>query len=560
VTPEWAGSVRAGNRGEARRRAGRALAALALFVLLAVAHTWPLAHAPGSLSRHDNADAILNEWAVAWVAHQLPRAPWRLFDANIFYPERRTLAFSEHLVVPAVLGAPLLWAGVSTTAVHNVLVIAGLALTGWAMYLVMARWTGDRFAALVSGALAAFNAYTLSRLAHLQVMHAEFLPLAVWALDRLLDQPRVRYAGLLALAFVLQGLCSNYLLVFASVALLAAGLVRPDAWWGRTQWRRRVGPLALAAGTAVMALLPFLLPYYWASREQGLVRPLDEVARFSASWRDYLATGGRLHVALWSGRFWVGAPTALFPGLTAAALALVAVARGGALRDRRARMWAAIAAAGIVLSFGPAVPGYTDLYHTFPLLQGIRAPVRFGYLMLVGLAALAGFGLAWLRMRCGGRRGLAAVAGLAVLVAVSLEAFRAPVGYRPALQIPRVYDVLAREPQAVVAEFPLPAPDAVFRNAPYMLYSTRHWRPMINGYSGFLPQSYRAHWAAVGAFPEPAAVEALAAIGVTHVVVHGREWAPRLAATDALEAVVSDGDTGIYRLKLRQGPGGGDGR
>nr|MBA3885268.1 hypothetical protein [Acidobacteriota bacterium] len=48
-----------------------ALALLALFTLLAVFHTWPLASAPGTLSRHDNADALLNEWAVAWVAHQV---------------------------------------------------------------------------------------------------------------------------------------------------------------------------------------------------------------------------------------------------------------------------------------------------------------------------------------------------------------------------------------------------------------------------------------------------------------------------------------------------------
>ena len=36
--------------------------------------------------RNDNGDAQLNEWILAWVAHQLPRAPAHLFDANIFYP------------------------------------------------------------------------------------------------------------------------------------------------------------------------------------------------------------------------------------------------------------------------------------------------------------------------------------------------------------------------------------------------------------------------------------------------------------------------------------------
>ena len=62
-------------------------------------HTWPLASGLGTWSRMDNADTALNAWIVAWVAHQLPVAPLALFDANIFYPEPRTLAFSEHMTV-----------------------------------------------------------------------------------------------------------------------------------------------------------------------------------------------------------------------------------------------------------------------------------------------------------------------------------------------------------------------------------------------------------------------------------------------------------------------------
>ena len=64
------------------------LATLALFVGLAILHTWPLATAPGTLSRNDNGDFILHEWIMAWVSHQVITNPLHLFDANIFYPER----------------------------------------------------------------------------------------------------------------------------------------------------------------------------------------------------------------------------------------------------------------------------------------------------------------------------------------------------------------------------------------------------------------------------------------------------------------------------------------
>ena len=62
----------------------RRTAAFAFFLLLTVAHTWPLALNPALFSLNGNADAELNEWIMAWVAHQLPRDPSHLFEANIF--------------------------------------------------------------------------------------------------------------------------------------------------------------------------------------------------------------------------------------------------------------------------------------------------------------------------------------------------------------------------------------------------------------------------------------------------------------------------------------------
>lgn len=525
----------------------RHLVALVFFGVMAVAHTWPLASAPAALSRHDNGDALLNEWTVAWVAHQLPRDPLHLFDANIFYPERNTLAFSEHLFVQGVLAMPLFWAGLSSTVVHNLLMIIGLALTGWTTYLVMARWTRDSVAAVLSGCLMAFNAHTLVRLAHLQAMHVEFLPLAVAALGAVLARPRYAVAAALAFFFVLQGLASNYLLVMTVFALGAAFLARPEDWLGRKA-RRAIGPLVLAGGLAVLLMLPFLLPYYWANRDQGLIRRLDEIGWLSATWRDYLATGGRIHYELWSKRVWAGGPTPLFPGLVAGLLTLIAMASGLAFRDRRARMWLAIGIAGVLLSFGPAVPGYVTLYTVFPLLQGIRAPVRIGFLLLAAVATLAGFGLMWLRQRCASRTRLAATLGIGAIVLATAEAIRTPVGFTPALKVPPVYHALALEPHAVVVEYPLASPAGVFHNAPYMLNSTRHWKPMVNGYSGFLPVSYRHNYERLERFPEPAVLQALVDLGVTHVVLHTAGRIVAAEQTPGLTRVASGADLAIYRL------------
>ncbi len=523
------------------------VASLALFALLAVVHTWPLATDPAHLSRNDNADTILNEWTLAWVAHQAVTDPLHLYDANIFHPERSTLAYSEALIVQSAMGAPLLWLGASPVLVYNLLLLAGFTLTGWVTCLVLVRWTGDWSAGLIAGTLNGVNAHTLTRLPHLQALHVEFLPLALLALDTLLREPRVAHAARLAVWFTLQALTSVYLLVFTAFAMAAAAAARPEDWL-RNHARRAVAMVLLATAIAGILLFPFLLPYWRAYADQGLTRSLAEAALYSGTWRDYLMTLGRLHGSLWSYRFAGG--TALFPGVVGILLAAAALLTGVAVSDRRARMCLAMGVAGVALSFGIHLPGYESLYGVLPLLHAIRAPVRFGYLAIVASAMLAGFGAVALRRRVPARLWPPLVA-VAVATA-TLETLAAPIGLTRAAPVPSIYATLRNEPGAVVAELPLPEPHMVFLNARFMLSSTAHWKPMVNGYSGFVPDSYRDHYEEIAAFPDARSVAALQRLGVTHVFVHAnRLEEDALAALEGLAALQElrrEGAIRLYRL------------
>ena len=519
----------------------------AIFLLLAVVHTWPLATAPQRLSRNDNADAILNEWIVAWIAHQAPRDPMHLADANIYYPEPRTLAYSELLLPPAIAGAPLAWLGASPVLVYNILVLLGFAATASAAFVLIHRWTGDCAAGFVGGVIVAFNAHTLTRLPQLQALHLEFLPLALLAFDRIADNDRTswRDPAALGVCVALQGLTSYYSLVFTCTALAIAWLVRPDAW------RPSVAARMLAAGA--IAAVP-LAPMLWIYWRLGVVRPLDEVAQYSAELRDYLATPARMHYGAWSAPFF-GGTTALFPGVTAMALTAVALASGVLTRDRRARTALAFGIVGFALSFGPALPGYAALYHAIPPLQGIRNAARFGYLAFFAMGILAGYGLAWIRQRWSRARWLPFAIAVAI-VAANLDALSAPIEYVDVEAVSPLHAVL-RGTTAIVAEFPFYPPDRLFRHAPYLLHSTYHWRPMLNGYSGLAPASFVEHAQALARFPDDRAIATLRALGVTHVFVHDRalrgwtdnETADAVPGAPGLERVGSDGDLALYRVR-----------
>src|SRR5262249_49095082 len=118
-----------------RREAG---ATLLLFIALSVAWTWPLAARLDEpmLSNTPtppllvHGDFRLTSWIVTWGAHALRTHPLHVFDANIFYPLRNALAFSEHMLAGALLVLPFDLLHHNAIANNNLLILASFALGG----------------------------------------------------------------------------------------------------------------------------------------------------------------------------------------------------------------------------------------------------------------------------------------------------------------------------------------------------------------------------------------------------------------------------------------------
>ncbi len=204
-----------------------------------------------------------------------------------------------------------------------------------------------------------------------------------------------------------------------------------------------------------------------------------------------------------------------------------------------------LAVLALFLSFGPRIRTrghgigegpYALLMGLVPGLDTLRVPARFAMLVALFLAVLSGLGLAALRRRHARAGTVAAlVAGVAVLVegaAVPIpinqrgyeEGLRPPEAgpVRQGALAPPVYRRVADLPAGtVLVEFPFGAPVYEFR---YLFYSTQHWKPLVNGVSGFFPESYlgrsaRLRLPALLADPD-AAWTALRRAGATHAIVH----------------------------------------
>ena len=158
--------------------------ALVVYVAAAVLYTWPLAAAPTQVlaAPQSAGDPYLNLWILGWDLQTLSQDPaavitGRVFDAPIFYPARRTLAYSDHLLLPAVLILPVYMVTGSVVLCYNlVLVLAcGIGTGDVCLHAVPEPNAGGALAAgLVWG-----SGRSIRHLIHLQLQGLYFLPLDV---------------------------------------------------------------------------------------------------------------------------------------------------------------------------------------------------------------------------------------------------------------------------------------------------------------------------------------------------------------------------------------------
>ena len=149
---------------------------------------------------------MLNIWAMAWVNHQLPQDARHLFDGNVFYPYPRTLAFSEHLFVPALMASP--WIAITGNPVlaYNMVAFLTLALAGLGMYLFCRELTNHPVASFVGGLLYAYSTWNINELSRIQILSNQWFPFLLWALVRFFRQPGQKTAFMAGLTSALQAL------------------------------------------------------------------------------------------------------------------------------------------------------------------------------------------------------------------------------------------------------------------------------------------------------------------------------------------------------------------
>ncbi len=386
-------------------------------------------------------DPLLNMWTLSWDTTTLLHAPTHLWQAQLLYPNNLSLSFSENLLGETIIYAPFFLITHNPVLSYNITFYLTLLLCGTNMYIMARYYTGKPLAAFVAALIYAFAPYRLAQIDHIHILAGEWMPLAFLYLDLSLQQGRWRHWILFALFYLLQLLSSVYYGIFLAYTLLAFVIiryVRPFVAQLRSRKRaylkylvaRSMRPVIVLA--AMLTILGILMAPYLASLQSGFSRSLSQAAGYAAFVRDFIfAVPFNLlyGVSYYNGTLLpYDSEHYLFPGLTTIALAALGIIL--VLRQKqtalRPYIWTGLIvllfAFGPVLQYstpsgGPFVAAASKLlgqvalppnppnipmpwmlaYYVLPGFAGLRVPARLIGVLLIMLAILAAYTIAWLQ-------------------------------------------------------------------------------------------------------------------------------------------------------------------
>ncbi len=364
------------------------LIATAIYVLIAIGMTWPLASVVDREIAWDLGDPAFNSWVLLWTGGQVLAflsgdftALGRYWHGNIFHPEPLTTAYSEHLAPQMLQALPVLAVTDNVVLAYNLLFLSTFVLSGLGGFLLVRDLTGRPVAAFAAGVAFAYAPYRLSQFSHLQVLSAQWMPFVLYGFRQFLETGRRRALAWGSAALVVQNLSCGYYLLFFSPFAGAYAAYELAVRRRLRDWAAWRAFAVAAVGVAVLTI-PMLLPYI-SVRDKGVgVRSLREIARFSADTHAFVAASPSSW--LWGERlseFWQAEGEG-FPGATILALALLGITAG---LVRRWRVRRALGPTGMP-AWRQVLTGVLSVLLIAHVYSAVSALVTGGFAVPVGEA------------------------------------------------------------------------------------------------------------------------------------------------------------------------------
>jgi len=550
------------------------LLALTVYVILALAVTWPWALHPRSTvygvvgSDLTSSVAIYQQYANDG---QPPFLPGNLHGLNA--PEGFAPNWAVH--VASFGSSTILWllsVVFGAVAAHGIVAVTGFAFTAFAMFLLVRHITGNAAVAFPIGLAFGFWPYqygtgwTWPHYIHLWV-----LVLLFWRMLVVVERPTVRNGLLSGAAAVLAMTWIEYYLLIGGVTYVTLALAALVRALHRSALRAQLAAQAAGAALVILALGMVALAGNLAHFAGIPNRTATDISANAARPLMYVVPSPRSPLFHSLTRHWIysryAGPTGhpptpasyaeIYLGIPLLALAIIGglwmVTRGrrhppfpGALGTIGTAFVLGVVAFAWgappkVSVFGVLVPMPNAALTHFTYI--FRASHRFAVVLMLAVCLLATVPLVVLLAKRRPRVQVVACCALAVIFAVDLRAQPHPVTTR--LHERPLYAALARQAPGIVAEYPVPPPD-VAQNQ-YSLRSSTDAHPLFQGAAANTPSGSAKD--ELQFLSADLTLGDLAGYGVRYVIVD--TGADRIAHPEDLRLLASDGRGSLYRLVAR---------
>jgi hypothetical protein len=494
---------------------------------------WPLIMNIANYS--EGGDAMFNAWTLARDQHCILRQDCPQYaNANIYFPHKDTMYYSETQLSAGLLTLPLYFINDNPIFSYNILTILSFFFAGWFMYLLAKRLSkGNELYAVLAGLVFAFAPFKMAAISHLQNISIFYLPLGVLLILLYIEKPARRYLYALFAVLALQFFASWYQMVFVLITL---GVLLGGMLLFRLVKPRQILMLSLVIGLAAISTAPLAKGYIHFSKTNQATFDIGQQITYSSSLSDYVKPqSGTLlgkayyHLRPHSQVNSFNPDSYSYHGLVLYALAIclfVIVYRHRKAspehkdRYRLTIILLVMALVGLIISLGPVLKlkgdySYADLSDGFklaipmpwllvdkilPQLQFIRAIGRASVIMLFALCCILALFPVYAKKEKFYVRHARLITGIitALILIELMPAHLTPMShdsYNYQYNTPKVYEFVKQDKSVdniviLSADKDYPGATIPIARAEQILWSGYHNKNIFNGYSGYTPPEY----------------------------------------------------------------------
>ncbi|MBN1168820.1 hypothetical protein JXA63_02920 [Candidatus Woesebacteria bacterium] len=453
-------------------------------------------------------DSIIT-WILNQTIQKIPYDLGNIFNGNIFYPYKNTLAYSVMMIPSAIVAyLPTVLSGSYLTAFNFTVVFSQLTC-GIILYLIFYEISNNKYSSAIALIALILSKIRMSAGVHIHVFVMQYFLLGVYLFIKFKKTKKITFLYLTFLMMGIQVWESEIQVIFLLISCII--IVALDL----NIIKKYLKHFVLGSFFSIIIALPPALSYIKVVMDFGRPRGIREVAHFSASidqlWTSYWSTGLYMLFIM-----------AIFITLTSQLR-----------KNKYLKAFVFITMIGAVFSLGPVLKWnfttihigkffvplpYGIIYYLFPPLWAIRSVSRYIWLMAFGMAGVISVVLASLN-----RKFLKIFFLPLITIAVLGGVFNSSnYQYPDTDNYEKVYQFIRNSDASSIAEYPFFGVDNNHgEEMKRMVYSLYHKKALFNGASGFIPPERSAGISKIKkAFPNEEFIKILQKDKTDYFVVH----------------------------------------